>query len=160
MFNYKPANYVCPLCLAAHKIENENTLVMINDVFYKDDLIFAMINSKFIGNNPGHVIIAPNEHYENIFDIPRTISHRVFDVSKKIAIAMKEIQNCDGIMIRQNNGPASGQHAFHYHLHIIPRFTDDELESQMTNSRVAKPSERSILSNAFKKYFDSQPIVP
>ena len=46
-------------------------------------------------------------------------------LSKKVASAMKETLNCDGVNIVQNNGEAAGQTVFHFHMHIIPRYKDD-----------------------------------
>jgi len=30
-------------------------------------------------------------------------------------------------MLRQHNEPAGGQHVWHYHLHVIPRYENDKL---------------------------------
>lgn len=38
---------------------------------------------------------------------------------------------CDGVTFLQNNEPASNQHAFHYHLHVLPRYTNDNLHAHM-----------------------------
>ena len=46
-------------------------------------------------------------------------------LAKRIAGAVKEVTGADGINVVQNNEPAAGQTVFHFHMHIIPRFTDD-----------------------------------
>ena len=46
-------------------------------------------------------------------------------LAKKIALALKEEFNCDGINILQNNEVAAGQTVFHYHVHVIPRHNND-----------------------------------
>lgn len=158
MYNNAPKDYKCPLCLTAEGIENENTMAKQADIFYKDDLVFAMINSKFVGNNPGHIIIVPLDHYENIYDIPRKIAHRISDVAQKISIALKEIRKCDGITTLQNNEPAGGQHAFHYHFHVFPRFDGDELHKHMLETWVATEAEKKPFSDALRKYFEENPI--
>lgn len=157
MHNYAPKDYICPLCLTSQGIENENTMAKQADIIYRDDLVFAMINSKFVGNNSGHVIIVPIDHYENIFDLPTIVGQRIFDVAKSISIAMKEIRKCDGIMTQQNNGPASGQHAFHFHFHIFPRFTDDKFHDN-PKVWVAEAEERKEYADGFKKYFEKNPV--
>lgn len=117
MYNHAPEDYKCPLCLTAEGIESGDTMAKQADVFYRDNLVFAMVGSKFVGNNPAHVIIVPNKHFENIYDIPKQVTHRIIDIAQQVAIALKEVRKCDGVMILQNNEPASGQHAFHFHLH-------------------------------------------
>lgn len=151
MYNHAPKDYKCVLCLPAQGIESEDTMMKQADIFYKDDLVMAAINSKFIETNPGHVIIFPIKHYENIYDIPDEVSARVSKVAKQVAIAMKEIRKCDGITTQQNNEPASGQHAFHYHFHIFPRWTGDKLYSG-SEVRISDSSERISYAETFKKY--------
>jgi len=153
MFNHAPQNYKCPICLAVNGIENEDTMMKQDDIFFRDDLVMATISPKFVGNNPGHVIVVPLKHYENIYDLPAEESARIMEVAKRVAVALKEIRKCDGVMILQNNEPASGQHAFHYHLHIFPRFDDDRLDENMSNDRVSSPEERKPFSSALKEYF-------
>jgi histidine triad (HIT) family protein len=138
-----PEEYVCPICLGVQGIESSATLMRMTDVVYKDELVTAFINSFFVGKNAGHVIVVPNEHYESIYTLPSDVGHRVFEVAKKIALAMKEVYKCDGITTRQNNEPAGDQHAFHYHFHIFPRYVDDNFNAvQPSEKRLADPTER------------------
>jgi histidine triad (HIT) family protein len=74
-------------------------------------------------------------------------------VAKQIALAMKSARNCDGIMMVQNNEPASGQHAFHYHLHVFPRFKDDHIHENMLKAQLATPEERLPFADKLQEYF-------
>ncbi|MCR4277715.1 MAG: diadenosine tetraphosphate hydrolase, partial [Candidatus Berkelbacteria bacterium] len=49
---------------------------------------------------------------------------------------------CDGVMIQQNNEPASSQHAFHYHMHIFPRYDGDNFIKNISTSRKSTAEER------------------
>jgi histidine triad (HIT) family protein len=139
-----PEDYVCPICLGLQGSDSEKTLLKETDIVYKDELVTGFINSFFMGNNPGHVILVTNEHFENIFDIPNEYSHRVIEVSVKVAAAMKQAYNCDGITTRQNNEPAGDQHAFHYHFHVFPRYKDDGFNKVLpSEKRLAPPEERA-----------------
>ncbi len=159
MYNHAPPEYICPICLAVAGIESEKTMMRQNDIIYKDDLVMAAINSKFVGNNPGHVIIVPLDHHENLYDIPDLIAERIIKVSKRIAVAMKNIRKCEGINILQNNEPFAGQHAFHYHMHLFPRFPEDQLFLNMGNARVATYEERDLYSEPLKQYLSKYPIT-
>lgn len=158
MFNHAPPDYKCPICLAIDGIESSDTMMLQDDVFYRDDLVMAVVNSKFIPSNPGHIIIVPLKHFENIFDLPELESQRINKVAKAVAIALKEVRKCDGVMLQQNNEPASGQHAFHYHLHLFPRFTDDQIQQHMLKAYVATAQDRHPYSLAMKEYFKINPI--
>jgi histidine triad (HIT) family protein len=139
-----PENYICPICLGVQGAESVDTLMKPTDTVYKDELVTAFINSFFVGKNVGHVIIVPNEHFESIYTLPAEYGHRIFDIAQKVSLVMKEVYTCDGITTRQNNEPAGDQHAFHFHFHIFPRYTDDEYNSvQPSEKRLAEPEERA-----------------
>jgi histidine triad (HIT) family protein len=114
------------------------------DIVYKDGLVTGFINSFFMGKNAGHVILVPNEHFESIYTLPAKYGHRIFDISQKVALAMKETYSCDGVTTRNNNEPAGDQHAFHFHLHVFPRYENDGYNSvQPSEKRLAEPKERA-----------------
>lgn len=154
MYNHAPKDYTCPICLAINGVESKDTMILQDDIFYRDDLVIALINSKFVKNNSGHAIIVPLKHYENIYDLPEVEAKRIIQISKQVALAIKKIRNCDGITILQNNEPAGGQHAFHYHMHIFPRFKNDNLEQHLPHARLSKPEERRPYFNPLKTYFE------
>ena len=150
MHNHAPIDYICPICLGVQGIENDNTLMLQQDIVYKDKLVTAFINSFRIKNNPGHVIVVPNDHYENLYDLPSDLGVYIFNIAKKVAIAMKEAYGCDGITTVQNNEPAGGQHAFHYHLHIFPRYKNDYLHENMSNKQLAGPAKRKDFADKLR----------
>src|SRR5438105_4908079 len=116
MYNHAPHDYKCPICIAIQGIENSDTLIAQSDIVYQDELVTAFISSFFIGKNPGHIIIVPNKHFENIYDIPDDYAHGIHEVAKKMALALKQASQCEGVTTLQNNEPAGNQHAFHYHF--------------------------------------------
>jgi histidine triad (HIT) family protein len=156
MYNHAPENYKCPICIGIQGVENDDTLIRQTDIVYKDDLVTAFIGSIWVGNNPGHPLVVPNEHYENIYDMPQEVGHRIFDVAQMVAKALKEVRECDGITFVQNSEPMGGQHAFHYHLHIFPRFENDDLHSNMNNSYRPTPEERLQYSEPLKNYLNKE----
>ena len=59
----------------------------------------------------------------------------VFSVVPKIANALKTTFNAEGMNIVNNNKPVAGQTVFHYHVHLIPRYTsEDSFEVKYTNN--------------------------
>ncbi len=148
-------SYICPICLGYQGIENEHTHLKQADLVYRDDLVSAWINSFWIGQNAGHVIVVPNAHFVNIYDIPTDVGHRIFDVAQRVSKALKASYRCDGITMRQNNEPAGDQHAMHYHLHIFPRYEGDNFNQALAQkSRLSSPSERIEYAQRLVKYFE------
>ena len=151
MYNHAPTNYQCPICLAIEGIENENTWIKPADIFYRDDLVMGFISSKFVKGNEGHPLIVPLEHFENIYDLPAQYAHRISDVAQKVAMAIKNVRKCDGVTVLQNNEPAGDQHAFHYHLHIFPRFIKDNFHDELTRPHISEPQERVEYANELRE---------
>ncbi|OGG07209.1 hypothetical protein A2872_00775 [Candidatus Gottesmanbacteria bacterium RIFCSPHIGHO2_01_FULL_42_12] len=152
MYNHTPKDYRCPICLGVKGIENDDTLLKQADLVFKDDLVSVFINSFWIDTVRGHVIVVPNKHHENLYEIPEEVGHRIFDVAKKVATAMKTSHKCDGTTLRQNNEPAGNQHAFHYHLHIFPRYDGDSFNEGMTKKSIlSAPEERIPYAEALRK---------
>jgi histidine triad (HIT) family protein len=151
MYNHAPVNYKCPICLGVNGIENDDTMLKQADLVYKDKLVSVFINSFWIPTAEGHVIVVPNQHYENLYELPEEYRHHIIDIAQKIALAMKTAYRCDGITLRQNNEPASSQHAFHFHLHIFPRYEGDSFDINLTKkSIVSEPKKRIEYVNKLK----------
>ena len=73
----------------------------------------------------GHALILPKAHYADLTEIPEELAGKATGVAKKIVTALEAALPCDGYNVVQNNGIAAGQTVFHYHVHLIPRYTDD-----------------------------------
>jgi histidine triad (HIT) family protein len=125
MYNHAPDDYVCPFCLLVQGIEDEHVLSVRADIVYQDDTVTAFISSHQWPNNPGNTIIVPNEHAENIYDLPVRFAPRIHELARALALAMKVVYSCDGVSTRQHNEPAGNQDVWHYHLHVTPRYTND-----------------------------------
>ncbi len=151
--SHAPQNYICPICLGVQGVESSETLIRPSDVVFRDELVTVLINSFFMGQSAGHAIVVPNQHFENLYDLPPEYGYRIFDVTKMMAKILKEAYNCDGITIRQNSEPAGDQHAFHFHQHIFPRYNGDDFNSQLPeDKRLAEPDERAEYAEKLKKH--------
>jgi histidine triad (HIT) family protein len=127
MYNHAPPDYICPFCLLAQGVENEHVLSRQSDVVYADGEVTALISSHQWPNNHGHVLIVPNAHHENIYDLPLRLAARIHELTRALALAMKAAYRCDGTSTRQHNEPAGNQDVWHYHVHLFPRYVGDAL---------------------------------
>lgn len=73
----------------------------------------------------GHALILPKDHYANLYELPDEKAAAVMKLAKKMAAQMTEKLRCDGFNLVQNNGETAGQTVFHFHMHLIPRYLDD-----------------------------------
>ena len=86
----------------------------------------------------GHVLILPKSHYDDVYSLDDDTAAHIFKVAVKIANAMKKSLNIDGLNIVQNNGEAAGQTVFHFHMHIIPRYTDDTVNIKWVPGKISE----------------------
>jgi histidine triad (HIT) family protein len=127
MFNHAPEGYVCPFCLAVRGVEDERTLTRQADVVLRTDLVAAFVSSHQFENTPGHVLVVPIAHHENLYDLPLPLAAKIHEAARAVALAMKAAYACEGISTRQHNEPAGNQDVWHYHLHVFPRHAGDNL---------------------------------
>lgn len=152
MHNHAPADYICPFCLLIQKVENDQTQLRQTDVVYQTADVTAFIATRKYPNNVGHMLIIPNEHFENIYDLPLELSAKIHALSREVALAMKSEYRCDGIMFRQNNEPAGDQNIWHYHLHVIPRYQNDDFHTAQKSPFAV--NERAEYARRLKGWFD------
>ena len=91
---------------------------------YEDEYLRAIMDAA--PANKGHIIILPKSHAADIYELNDEYVSRAFVLAKKLAVALKKLTGCDGVNILQNNGEAAGQTVFHFHVHVIPRFKNDD----------------------------------
>ncbi len=102
---------------------------------------------------PGHTIIIPKIHAENILDLPDYALEPLFAAVKKITGVLKKTFNPDGFTIGINHGKASGQAVDHLHIHSIPRWLNDRGSS--LHIVVHNPPQESLdaIAEKIKKVF-------
>ena len=59
---------------------------------------------------------------------------------------MTEALKCDGFNIVQNNGETAGQTVFHFHMHLIPRYTGDGVGLTWTPGTLTDEIKEEILT--------------
>lgn len=74
----------------------------------------------------GHSLILPKEHYANIYEIESETLGKAIKLAQKIIAHETEVLGCDGYNIVQNNGEIAGQTVFHFHMHLIPRYKEED----------------------------------
>ena len=92
---------------------------------YEDEKFLAFLDISQL--TLGHTLVIPKKHYETIFDLDEETSKEMFNLVRKLSIQIKNATNCEGINIFNNNGEVAGQAVSHFHIHILPRYTKEEL---------------------------------
>ncbi|KGX92612.1 protein hit [Pontibacillus halophilus JSM 076056 = DSM 19796] len=91
---------------------------------YEDEDVYAFLDISQV--TKGHTLVIPKKHTKNIYETDAHIAEKVFSRVPKIANAMKEAFQPAGINILNNNEEAAGQSVFHLHIHLIPRYGEED----------------------------------
>ena len=92
-------------------------------VVYEDEHTLA-----FMDINPatrGHVLVVPKRHARDILDVREEDALHVMRTVLRVARAVEQALQPDGLNLIQANRRAAFQSVYHYHVHIIPRWWGD-----------------------------------
>ena len=92
---------------------------------YEDDATLAFMDIN--PGNPGHCLVIPKNHAPDAYSIDAEDFAAVARTCTKVAPAVRDVVSPDGINLVQANGAGAGQSVFHVHMHILPRWKDDNL---------------------------------
>lgn len=76
----------------------------------------------------GHALILPKEHYANLYELDDELAAKALVLAKKMITKLTDVLGCEGYNVLQNNGTAAGQTVFHFHMHLVPRYKDDNVK--------------------------------
>jgi len=92
---------------------------------YEDQDVLAFLDISPV--HPGHALVIPKKHFDNLEEIDEASLAKVMNVVKKIGVALKAGLGYEGYNVQLNNDPVAGRIVPHLHFHLIPRLKDDGL---------------------------------
>jgi histidine triad (HIT) family protein len=75
--------------------------------------------------NEGHCLVLTRAHAPTIFDADPADLAAAITTAQRVARALRTALRPDGLNMLQANGAAAFQSVPHFHLHLIPRWTND-----------------------------------
>ncbi|WP_163537134.1 HIT family protein [Gracilibacillus sp. YIM 98692] len=91
---------------------------------YEDDQVYAFLDISQV--TKGHTLIIPKTHTKNIYETNEEIASELFSRVPKVANAIKQAFTPQGLNILNNNEEYAGQSVFHIHIHLIPRYDQND----------------------------------
>ena len=148
---HEPAGYICPFCRLA--AGGEDQLNSQSDIVRRTTGAMAFVAPRWWPNNPGHVLVVPIGHHENLYDLPVEAGHDVHDLVREVALAIRGTYGCDGVSTRQHNEPAGNQDVWHYHVHVFPRHVGDDLYRMQPSPHRASAEQRLVYADRLRGYW-------
>lgn len=96
----------------------------INESIF-DDNHFWIIKDNYPVSS-GHTLIIPKKHILSFFDLDQQDFIHLYSVIKKLKIFLDQQFNPDGFNIGINDGKSAGRTIDHLHIHVIPRYLNDQ----------------------------------
>ena len=94
---------------------------------YEDEFTLAFMD--IAEDVDGHICVIPKKHFESILDCDNeTLSHLI-DAVKNVSLHLTENCGYEGVNLLNASGKAADQSVPHFHIHIIPRKTNDGLDT-------------------------------
>ena len=75
----------------------------------------------------GHTLVIPKKHSVDILDTSCEALSEIMRMTKQVSQLLDVKLKPDGLSLFQMNRTAGGQTVFHFHVHIIPRWSGDSL---------------------------------
>lgn len=107
----------CIFCKIANHEINSYTV-------YEDEVCIAFLDLSQA--TYGHTLVVSKEHATNILEVSdQTLAH-MSTVVKQLANTIKEKLGAKGVNILTNANKEAGQTVMHFHIHIIPRYDEND----------------------------------
>lgn len=103
------------------------------EILYENDLALAILDIRPIHH--GHSLVIPKVHCRDFLGLPKEYHAGVFEAAQTVAAATVRALSLEGFNVFSNNGPVAGQSVFHFHLHVTPRYRDDQIRFELTLKR-------------------------
>jgi histidine triad (HIT) family protein len=93
------------------------------EIVYESDRVLAMLDIRPI--HYGHALIIPKIHCTDFLSVPEESLHELIQTTQVVARAIVKAYDLEGFNVFSNNGRIAGQSVFHFHLHVVPRYSGD-----------------------------------
>ena len=109
------------MCIFCKIINNEIPSYKV----YEDDVCLAILDISQV--TPGHTLVMPKKHFKNILELDDETASHLFKVTKDLSKKISKLPNVLGLNVLNNCGEKAGQSVEHFHIHIIPRYENDNV---------------------------------
>jgi histidine triad (HIT) family protein len=95
-------------------------------IIYEDDLCIAFLD--IAPTTYGHTLVVPKHPYINILDVEHSSLLHIITITKELCEHIVKKLGASGVHFVHNAGTSAEQIVPHFHIHIVPRYTDDGIK--------------------------------
>ncbi|MBX4175971.1 HIT family protein [Streptomyces geysiriensis] len=131
----------CPFC----EIVEGRTLA---DRIYETSEVLAFL--PLAPATTGHTLIIPKQHITDLWHSDEDSLMPVMAASLLVAQALKRAFSPDGLNLINSAGSAATQTVFHLHVHLVPRWNDDQMANFWPETCPWSASKRATTAEAIR----------
>jgi histidine triad (HIT) family protein len=125
---------------------------------YEDSKVLAFLDIK--PANLGHVLLIPKKHYSVLPQMPDDEVCYLFAVAKQLSGVIFDTVGAEGVEIRQRNGQVAGQLVPHVHVHIIPRYQNDNVPTDWNPKEFSEAELKKVTTDLATKAKSIKVVEP
>ena len=95
------------------------------ELLFENDCAIAILDVNPI--HYGHALVIPKKHHKDFLEVPEVELAGIMHAVHVVAHALVKSFDLKGFNFFSNNGTVAGQSVFHFHIHITPRYPDDNI---------------------------------
>ena len=95
------------------------------EILFENDCAISILDVNPI--HYGHALVIPKNHHVDFLDVPEKELAGIMHAVHVVARALVKSFALKGFNFFSNNGTVAGQSIFHFHIHITPRYPDDNI---------------------------------
>jgi histidine triad (HIT) family protein len=95
------------------------------EVLFENERIISILDINPI--HFGHALVLPKRHCQDFLALNDAELADVLKGSQRVAQALVSTLGLEGFNIFSNNGAIAGQSVFHFHMHVTPRYPNDNI---------------------------------
>jgi len=96
--------------------------------------------------NPGHVLLVPKKHFNDVFIMPQPLYAKMFEAAKYVAKILKKATSAKRIGLA-----VEGFGVLHAHLHLVPVNSGNEINPE--RAKAVSENELKNMQRLLKMYF-------
>ena len=91
---------------------------------YEDEYFLAFLDISQV--TPGHTLVIPKKHARNLLEMTPDETAALFNVVSRVTKKVESATQPQGMNIISNMEEIAGQSVFHTHVHILPRYSQED----------------------------------
>ncbi len=91
---------------------------------YEDETVMAFLDISQV--TKGHTLVIPKKHYKNFLECDKDTLTHLIEVAQSLAVSLTEKLHAEGMNVLSNINEVAGQTVPHFHIHLIPRYSEND----------------------------------